>query len=102
MPARTVKATTRPGKSRPADGLSIVVPVFNEAKGLVSLHDRIAEVARFLQSKRNLAVEVVYVDDGSSDNTAAIAREMGAAVIPSRTLPDGWRGKTWACHQTVS
>jgi len=31
--------------------LSIVVPLFNEAKGLPRLHERIAEVARFLKVK---------------------------------------------------
>jgi glycosyltransferase involved in cell wall biosynthesis len=78
MPAKTTKSTARTGKSRPVDGLSIVVPVFNEAKGLTGLHERIAEVARFLESKRGLAVEVVYVDDGSSDETSHIAKSLPA------------------------
>ena len=46
------------------------MPVFNEAKGLAALHERIAEVARWLKVKRGLAVEVVYVDDGSRDDTS--------------------------------
>jgi hypothetical protein len=48
-------------------GLSIVVPVFNEAAGLAALHARLAEVAAALGSERGLACEIVYVDDGSRD-----------------------------------
>ena len=39
------------------------------------------------------------MDDGSTDRTAEFARQLGATVIASKPLPDGWRGKTWACHQ---
>jgi len=28
-----------------------------------------------------------------------MAQQLGAQVVNSRPLPDGWRGKTWACHQ---
>ena len=42
------------------------MPLFNEAKGLAALHERIAEVARCLKVKRGLRTEVVYVDDGST------------------------------------
>jgi glycosyltransferase involved in cell wall biosynthesis len=81
MPAKTTKTSARAGKARPGHGLSIVVPVFNEAKGLKRLHERIAEVARFLQSKHDLAVEVIYVDDGSADDTSHIARTLPAIPL---------------------
>jgi polyisoprenyl-phosphate glycosyltransferase len=57
-------------------GLSIVVPVHNEAAGLPALHGRIAEAVARLNAARALHVEVVYVDDGSSDATAAVARDL--------------------------
>ncbi|HKN11179.1 MAG TPA: glycosyltransferase family 2 protein [Pseudomonadota bacterium] len=57
-------------------GLSIVVPLHNEANSLSVLHARIIEVARALRSARNLATEVVYVDDGSSDATLEAARAL--------------------------
>jgi polyisoprenyl-phosphate glycosyltransferase len=57
-----------------AQGLSIVVPLYNEAAGLASLHQRLRDLARTLGNRYRLASEVVYVDDGSSDATLAIAR----------------------------
>jgi glycosyltransferase involved in cell wall biosynthesis len=62
-------------------GLSIVVPVFNEAPGLARLHDRLAEVARGLREQRGLACEIVYVDDGSRDQTLAVARTLSARGV---------------------
>ena len=61
-----------------AAGLSIVVPVFNESAGLEHLHERISAVARTLQRTRGLACEVVYVDDGSRDDTLAVAHTLPA------------------------
>jgi glycosyltransferase involved in cell wall biosynthesis len=64
-----------------AQGLSIVVPLYNEATGLASLHERLAGLARTLRQRYGLACEVVYVDDGSKDNTLAIARELAADAL---------------------
>jgi polyisoprenyl-phosphate glycosyltransferase len=57
-------------------GLSVVVPLYNEAGGLAALHDRLIEVTRRLATARRLKVEVVYVDDGSRDATLSIARAL--------------------------
>jgi glycosyltransferase involved in cell wall biosynthesis len=62
-------------------GLSIVVPLFNEAAGLAALHARLVEVAQLLKEKRSLRCEVVYVDDGSRDATLSIARELPASHL---------------------
>jgi glycosyltransferase involved in cell wall biosynthesis len=78
MPAKPTKSAARATRSASMPGLSIVVPVFNEAKGLVALHERIAEVARWLKVKRDLRTEVVYVDDGSTDSTNQIAKSLAA------------------------
>src|SRR5499427_1479397 len=59
-------------------GLSIVVPVYNEAAGLAQLHGRINAVAAALQRERGLACEIVYVDDGSRDASLDVAQRLPA------------------------
>jgi polyisoprenyl-phosphate glycosyltransferase len=64
-----------------AQGLSIVVPVYNEAAGLAALHARLGELASKLRERYRLACEVVYIDDGSSDGTLDIARGLAADML---------------------
>ncbi len=64
-----------------AQGLSIVVPVYNEAPGLALFHERLAALATTLKERHGLACEVVYVDDGSADGTLAIARSLQATSL---------------------
>src|SRR6201997_3709791 len=61
-----------------AQGLSIVVPLYNEAAGLNLLHQRLSALAASLRQRFRLACEVVYVDDGSTDATLSIARSLKA------------------------
>lgn len=92
---RTLPACHLP---RPAEGLrdaatlTVIIPARNEEHNLPRL---LASLAA--QTPR--PGEVLVVDDASTDRTATVARNGGARVIPSQPLPDGWRGKTWACHQ---
>lgn len=72
--------------ARARAGLSIVVPCFNEAAGLPQFHARLVEVARALEDKRGLPVEVVYVDDGSKDNTFAVADALPADALDVQTI----------------
>jgi glycosyltransferase involved in cell wall biosynthesis len=67
-------------------GLSIIVPVYNEAASLASLHARIAEVAGMLRQARGLACEIVYVDDGSRDDSYAVARSLPASGIDVQVI----------------
>ena len=64
-----------------AQGLSIVVPVYNEAAGLALLHGRLTALAKTLRQRYGLACEVVYVDDGSTDATLSIARSLEADAL---------------------
>src|ERR1700739_4030279 len=64
-----------------AQGLSIVVPVYNEAAGLPLLHQRLGDLAGSLKDRYRLNCEVVYVDDGSADATLAIARGLAADAL---------------------
>ena len=63
-----------------ADGgtLSVIVPLYNEAAGLPALHQRLLAFARRLAETRSFRVEIVYVDDGSGDDTLAVARLLAA------------------------
>ena len=81
MAVKPTKAGARARTSSSAPPLSIVVPLFNEARGLAALHERIAEVARYLQAKRGLGLELIYVDDGSSDGTSDVARSLPAMPL---------------------
>lgn len=61
----------------PLPGLTVVVPALDEEEGLPltlrALFEALAALGR--------ASEVIVVDDGSTDRTATIAREMGARVV---------------------
>jgi polyisoprenyl-phosphate glycosyltransferase len=67
-------------------GLSIVVPVYNEAAGLAALHDRIAGLARRVRRERGLQCEVVYVDDGSRDDSLTVARSLSAEALDVQVI----------------
>ncbi len=74
-------------------GVSIIVPARNEA-----LH-----LPRLLRSFTRLNYsdfEVLVVDDGSADETAAIAlsfADSGVRLAQSAGPPPGWTGKNYAC-----
>src|ERR1700688_3952694 len=76
-----VSSLSTTAASAAAQGLSIVVPLYNEAAGLASLHERLSGLARTLRQRYRLGCEVVYVDDGSTDATLAIARGLAADAL---------------------
>ncbi|HEV8114668.1 MAG TPA: glycosyltransferase, partial [Acidimicrobiales bacterium] len=82
----------RPERARggPLD-LAVIVPARNEAGTLPGL---LASLAAQTES----AAEVVVVDDGSTDATAAVIQRAGVRLLPAPPRPEGWNGKQWACH----
>lgn len=64
--------------------ISLVLPCLNEEKGL-------QEIFRDLPS---LVDQVVVVDNGSTDNTAHVARSLGALVVPQPSRGYGLAYKT--------
>ena len=79
-------------KTISAAQLSITIPARNEEQNLPKL-------LRSLAAQAIRPGEIIVVNDASTDRTAEVAREFGARVVNSQPLPEGWRGKTWACHQ---
>jgi polyisoprenyl-phosphate glycosyltransferase len=67
-------------------GLSIVVPLHNEAASLARMHTRLVEIARSLRTNHGLSCEVIYVDDGSRDDTLAIARTLPASALDVQVI----------------
>lgn len=65
----------RAGRNRGTRLLSIVVPLYNEEGGLEQLFQRLDRVAADL----DVEVEIVCVDDGSRDGTAAECRRRATA-----------------------
>ena len=53
-------------------GISVVVPVFNEEGNVRELHKEILEVCK----KENYKFEIIFVDDGSKDKTSEICKEL--------------------------
>jgi len=54
--------------------LSIVIPVYNEEESLVKLHEEISEVAK----ENEYDIEIIFVDDGSSDTSWSIVEQLAA------------------------
>jgi glycosyltransferase involved in cell wall biosynthesis len=76
-----IMTRARSGAPSAPASLSIVVPLFNEAASLPRLHDRLIGIAQKLATDRALACEVVYVDDGSVDDTHSMARALPASTF---------------------
>jgi chlorobactene glucosyltransferase len=75
--------------------VSVIVPARNEAHN-------IARCVTSILATTYPNLELIVVDDSSTDGTAQIARDAAvrdprARFIPSPPLPDGWFGKQWAC-----
>ncbi len=77
----------------PLPSLSVIVPARNEAANLGVLLPSLAAL------RYPGRYEVIVVDDGSADGTAAVAAGFGARVVPAGALRSGWLGKPHACHQ---
>ncbi|MCC7104429.1 MAG: glycosyltransferase family 2 protein [Chloroflexi bacterium] len=69
---------SRPTDQPLADGLTIIVPAFNEEHGIA----RVVTWIRESLEASDLRYEVLVVDDGSADATAVVAESAGARVIP--------------------
>ena len=101
-------ASTIFGDKTPADSgsksfefssVSFVVPARNEAESVELCIDAISALATALKAvHRDLVVEIVLVDDDSSDRTAQLAAGRGATVVSAPGIAQGSNGKACACE----
>ncbi len=80
--------------------VSVCIPARDEAAV-------IRQTVLMLLAQDHPAFEVIVLDDGSTDNTAATARlaadrDPRLRVINGKPLPGGWLGKNWACQQLAA
>lgn len=71
--------------------ITVLIPARNEAAV-------IGQTLMYLE-KQGPGLRTLVINDGSTDETAAIAERMGAEVIHAGELPAGWAGKLWALEQ---
>ena len=61
--------------------ITIVVPAFNEESYLASTLDSIHASTSYLLARANADIELIVVDNNSTDDTAAVARGKGVTVV---------------------
>jgi chlorobactene glucosyltransferase len=88
-----------PKQPSPLPPLTVIIPARDEAK-------RIGRCLDGLAAQHLPDLDIVVLDDNSSDDTAELARSFGGQlpglrVIQGAPLPDGWAGKCWACWQAA-
>ena len=80
--------------------VSVLLPVRNEAA-------RLEPCLRALLAQQGVDLEVVVLDDGSTDGTAELARwivdgDPRVRLLTGRSLAPGWLGKPHACFQLAA
>jgi len=76
--------------------VAVLLPLRDEA-------DRVEPCLRALKAQRGVPrLEVIALDDGSTDGTADLVRRYGLRVEAGAPPPPGWLGKPHACHQLAA
>lgn len=80
----------------PGCRVSVLIPARNEERCIESC-------VRSLCEQEIADLEVIVLDDQSDDSTGSILNELSREypnlrVLQGTSLPQGWVGKSWACH----
>ena len=65
------------------DVLSVIIPAYNEEGGIAQIIERTLSIRPSLQESGVDDLELIVVDDGSRDETAARAEQRSAKDSPS-------------------
>jgi len=77
------------------EAISVFFPCYNDEASI----GRMVEVAVVTLARVGVTdAEVIVVNDGSTDATAAVGVRFGAHVVAAPPPPSGWLGKPWACQ----
>ncbi len=85
-----------PGSSPASDEvISVLIPARNEAAG-------IGDAVRAILASRDVVIEVIVMDDGSTDGTDRVVQQLvdedpRVRLARAPALPAGWNGKQHAC-----
>jgi glycosyltransferase involved in cell wall biosynthesis len=88
----------RPGRAwnkRPLPKVSVLIPARNEER-------TIAKALASVRASRGVEMEIIVMDDGSTDRTAQIVHDAAnedprIRLVTAPDLPEGWNGKQHAC-----
>ncbi len=72
--------------------ISVIIPARNEARNIHAC-------LRSILAARYPNIEIIVVDDRSTDGTGDLAERLGVRVVRGAELPAGWFGKQWALVQ---
>jgi glycosyltransferase involved in cell wall biosynthesis len=76
--------------------LSIIVPAYNEEKTIISVLEKVFGIRSLMFSKSDIVLEVIVVDDGSSDKTQSLITDYkqkhADLGIKSLMKPNGGKG----------
>lgn len=61
--------------------MSVIIPAFNEAGYIPETLDRLGAAEQHLKAIANAAVQILVVDNASTDRTAELAQSAGATVV---------------------
>ncbi len=65
----------------PALRISVIIPAFNEAEYLATTIDTLRRAFETLPEATGVRHEIIVVDNGSTDTTAAVAQSVGARLV---------------------
>jgi hypothetical protein len=96
---RTIR-TPDAGASGGQERIAVLVPVRDEAARVVACLRAVLASA----DRHDGVVDVVVLDDGSTDGTTELVESLAATddrltLLHGTPTPAGWLGKAWACHQ---